>query len=152
MASNGMTQGDTARGRGDLLRMNPSVQPVDLELLADACEALDVAGQRWGLAQVLHLLGASAPGAIAPPWSIDGNQPQHDAMWIGLLADSGAFESAALALLPDRAAYTCGRFADGSHVAQVVLPGGVGAHSRGAQSLSMAIAAALLRALGRDLP
>ena len=70
--------------------------------------------------------------------------------WISLLADSGAFESAAIALIPRDAIFTGGRLKDGSFVAQVILDGDVGAHSRAAQSLPMAWIAALLRAFARQ--
>ena len=70
--------------------------------------------------------------------------------WIALLSDSGAFESAAVALIPRDAIFTGGRLKDGSFVAQVILSGDVGAHSRAAQSLPMAWVAALLRALARQ--
>lgn len=70
--------------------------------------------------------------------------------WIELLSDSGAFESAAVALIPRDAIFTGGRLKDGSFVAQVVLDSGAGAHSRTAKSLPMAWIAALLRALARQ--
>lgn len=135
-------------GWSDFLRMKAVAQPMDLELLADTCEGLEIERQRWGLAQVLHLLGGSAPGTA----SANSSAPQVKAMWAGLLADSDAYESAAIALLPARSVYTCGRLGDGGHIAQVVLPGGAGAHSRGANTLGMAIIAALLRALAREAP
>lgn len=132
----------------NFLRMTALAQPADLELLADSCESLAADQQRWGLAQVLQLLGGTVPGAVPA----ERTDPQAKALWAGLLADSGAFESAAVALLPEGASYTCGRLGDGSYIAQVVLAGGCGANSRGARALSLAIVAALLRALGRDVP
>jgi hypothetical protein len=60
---------------------------------------------------------------------------------------AAAFESAAIALIPADAVVTAGRLADGSTVAQVILPGGSGAHSRAARWIGMAVLAAHLRTL-----
>ncbi|WP_225205026.1 hypothetical protein [Novosphingobium huizhouense] len=131
----------------NLLRARLAAQPVDLDLLADKCEALPFERQGWGLAQVLHLFredAAEGSGGTAA-------RTAPEVMWIGLLADSGAYESAALALLPADGTYTFARLGDGTHLAQVVLPGGVGAYSRGAAALSLAIVAALLRATAREM-
>lgn len=126
--------------------MKSAAQPADLDSLAAKCEALAMDKQGWGLAQVLSFLRIGSPGneAAAEPAS-------SEAMWVRLLADSGAHESAAFALLPADCTYSCARLSDGTHVAQVILRGGVGAHSRGAKTLSMAVTAALLRALGREI-
>jgi hypothetical protein len=50
-------------------------------------------------------------------------------LWVSLLADSGAYESAAMAIMPSDAVYSGGRRADGLHSAQVTLPGGAAADS-----------------------
>lgn len=110
--------------------------------LAEWCEQLEPSEQRKGFDRVLNQLGdlgTATEGA---------GQPLKP--WISLLVDSGAFESAAIALIPQTAIFTGGRMTDGSFVAQVIPENSAGAHSRNAQSLAMAWLAALLRALARQ--
>lgn len=117
--------------------------PERLSALARWCEQLAPTEQRKGFERVLL--------EIASPQTEDEGGRLNAAFdWIGVLADSGAFESAAVALIPRDAIFTGGRLKDGSFVAQVILDGGVGAHSREAQSLAMAWIAALLRAFARQ--
>lgn len=111
--------------------------------LADWCEQLAPGEQRKGFERVLREL---ADFDLAP----DAGRKDVASQWISLLADSGAFESAAIALVPRDAIFTGGRMKDGSFIAQVIPQGGAGAHSRNASSLSMALLAALLRALARQ--
>lgn len=111
--------------------------------LADWCELLAPDEQRKGFERILREL---ADFDLAP----ETGRKDIASQWISLLADSGAFESAAIALVPRDAIYTCGRMKDGSFIAQVIPQGGAGAHSRKARSLSMALLAALLRALARQ--
>lgn len=111
--------------------------------LADWCEELAPDEQRKGFERILREL---ADFDLSP----DGGRKDIASQWISLLADSGAFESAAIALVPRDAIYTGGRMKDGSFVAQVIPQGGAGAHSRKASSFSMALLAALLRALARE--
>ena len=113
--------------------------------LADNCETLDPEEQSVGITHAVRLLHGTAFGSNAPA---NGDR---DGAWIALLADSGAYESAAIALIPSDATFTGGRLADGSFVAQVILANGVGSHSRTARSLSMAWLAALLRANARAI-
>lgn len=110
--------------------------------LADWCEALEPGEQRRGFDRILREL---SDVGMAP----DDTRTDVASQWISLLADSGAFESAAIALIPRNAIFTGGRMQDGSFVAQVIPEGSAGAHSRNARSLSMAWLAALLRALAR---
>lgn len=131
----------------DLQRLRMQAQPADFHAAADLCESLAPHQQYNGFEKVMRLLGWPSLGSAPHEQAATGGE----ALWVNLLADSGAFESAAVALVPERATYTCGRLADGSHVAQVVLPSGVGAHSRAAGTLGMAVVAALLRAVGRDI-
>jgi len=116
--------------------------PEELQSVADRCESLNADEQRQGFDRAMRVL-TDKPLIAA--------DDEDDAVWIGLLADSGAYESAALALLPMRTTFNGGRMADGTFVAQVILPSGAGAHSRAAKSLSMAWVAALLRALAREI-
>lgn len=119
------------------------VNPDRLSSLAQWCEQLGPHDQRQGFDRILREIA-------------DFGTEQEDALkaaaieWIALLADSGAFESAAIAMIPRDAIFTGGRLKDGSFVAQVILDGGSGAHSREAGSLPMAWMAALLRALARQ--
>lgn len=113
-----------------------------LHTLADWCENLSATDQRAGLEKVIAELD------FGP--DVDAAMQRAARQWVVLLADSGAFESAAVALIPRSAIYTGGRLADGQYVAQVILQGGVAAHSRAARSLSMAWVAALMRALARQ--
>ncbi|ABD24945.1 hypothetical protein Saro_0497 [Novosphingobium aromaticivorans DSM 12444] len=115
-----------------------NANPDNLNQLALWCEELTSAEQRAGFERILREISDLASG-----------RGEAASQWISLLADSGAFESAAIAMIPQSAIYTGGRMKDGSFVAQVILDGGVGAHSRNAQSISMAWLAALLRALAR---
>ena len=111
--------------------------------LAEWCEQLEPSEQRRGFERVLKQLadfGAASQGA----------RKDLASQWIMLLVDSGAFESAAIAMIPRTAIYTGGRMKDGSFVAQVIPENSAGAHSRQAQSLAMAWLAALLRALARQ--
>jgi hypothetical protein len=113
-----------------------------LHTLADWCENLAATDQRAGFGKVIDELDFG-PG-------VDAAMERAARQWVVVLADSGAFESAAVALIPRSAIYSGGRMADGQYVAQVILQGGVAAHSRAARSLSMAWVAALLRALARQ--
>lgn len=117
--------------------------PETLTALAARCESLTADEQRSGFDRALRVLGDIG---LAP----EGMAANEDSLWVSLLADSGAYESAALALIPENAVYSGGRVADGRFVAQVVLPGGAGGHSRGAGTLAMAWLAALLRAVARE--
>ncbi|MBF9151624.1 hypothetical protein [Novosphingobium jiangmenense] len=117
--------------------------PERLDDLAQWCERLGSHEQRDGFRRVLQ--------EISPAASAEEAERKNAAIeWISLLSDSGAFESAAIALIPRDAIFTGGRLKDGSFVAQVILDGDVGAHSRAAQSLPMAWIAALLRAFARQ--
>lgn len=117
--------------------------PQRLDNLARWCEQLAPLEQRKGFEKVL--------GEMAQPESgMEDTRLRAALDWIGVLADSGAFESAAIALIPRDAIFTGGRLKDGSFVAQVILDGGTGAHSREARTLPMAWIAALLRALARQ--
>ncbi|MBB3862254.1 hypothetical protein GGQ88_003552 [Novosphingobium hassiacum] len=107
-----------------------SVDPDALDGLAQWCEQLHPAQQREAFARVVPQLSSDSQG-------------------IDLLVEVGAFESAAIALIPRSAIFTGGRLKDGSFVAQVVPEGSAGAHSRDARSLAMAWLAALLRAVAR---
>lgn len=111
--------------------------------LAEWCEQLKPSEQRQGFDRVLNQLADFGADA-------DGDRKDVATHWISRLVDSGAFESAAIALIPRTAIYTGGRMKDGSFVAQVIPEDSAGAHSRQAQSLAMAWLAALLRALARQ--
>jgi hypothetical protein len=121
-----------------------TARPEELTALADRCELLSPDEQRLGFERALRTLGDVT---LAP----EGMPADGDSLWVSLLADSGAYESAVLALLPPTAVFSGGRLVDGRFVAQVVLPSGAGAHSREARSLAMAWLAALLRALAREM-
>ncbi|MCX7284300.1 MAG: hypothetical protein NTX28_09685 [Novosphingobium sp.] len=118
------------------------VPPERLRALADWCEGLAANEQRQGFRQVLGELDL---GAGAGPAARDAA-----AQWIALLADSGAFESAAVAIVPRSAAYTSGRLTADLCVAHVTLQGRSDGHSGSAKSFSMALLAALLRALSAE--
>ena len=135
-------------------------QPDDLHLLARQCEQLHPDEQHIGFEQVLRLLadvgltpgGGLAPGRAAPGKAAPGLASADPVMlWVSLLADSGAYESAAMAIMPSDAVYSGGRRADGLHNAQVTLPGGAVADCRAARSQAMAWLAALLRALAHAM-
>ncbi len=113
------------------------VDPARFNDLAGWCEQLTATEQRAGFDRVLREIGTN--GVVGDP---DRTVAQ--------FADAGAFESAAIALIPQSAFYTGGRMKDGTFAAQVVPEGGTGAHSRNARSLAMAWLAALLRALARQ--
>ncbi|MGV3510462.1 MAG: hypothetical protein ACO1OX_00520 [Novosphingobium sp.] len=120
-----------------------AASPDRLNELAQWCERLGPHEQRDGFRRVLQ--------EIAPPATSEEAERKNAALeWISLLSDSGAFESAAVAMIPRNAIFTGGRLKDGSFVAQVILDGDIGAHSRTAQSLPMAWIAALLRAFARQ--
>jgi len=117
--------------------------PERLSDLALWCEQLGPHEQREGLARVIQ--------EIADGGTAEEDERRSAALeWISLLSDSGAFETAAIALIPRNAIFTGGRMKDGSFIAQVILDSDVGAHSRAACSLPMAWVAALLRALARQ--
>lgn len=117
--------------------------PARLEALASWCEGLAATEQRLGFERVLREMTEFDR-------SEESARKDAASQWITLLSDSGAFESAAVAMIPRDAIFTGGRLKDGSFVAQVILDGGAGAHSRNAQSLPMAWLSALLRALARQ--
>ncbi|BEU99125.1 hypothetical protein [Novosphingobium olei] len=128
---------------GQAIRL--TLPPAKLSDLADQCESLAADRQRWGLARVLQVMGIESPGGAG------GEQgASRQGMWISLLADSGAYESAAFALLPVDCQYCASRDDAGLHSATVVLAGGHSASSQGAGSVSMAVCAALLRALAHQ--
>lgn len=111
--------------------------------LAQWCEDLDPADQRSGFKRIMREI---TDFDDAPK----GSRANIAGQWIAMLVDSGAYESAAIALIPRTATFSGGRMNDGSFAAQVVLEGSVGAHSRDANSLAMAWLSALLRAFGRQ--
>lgn len=122
---------------------NAASDPAYYNKLAEWCESLDPAEQGRGFERIM--------GEIADFGGSTANARKDAASrWISSLADSGAFESAAIALIPQSATFTGGRMKDGTFVAQVIPEGSAGAHSRNARSLSMAWVAALLRALARQ--
>jgi hypothetical protein len=105
--------------------------------MADACENAapdQEASMLTGIADLLARQG----GQLGEHISVV--RPTFNA----LLA-AGACESAILALIPSGAVFTGGRLSDGTCIAQVVLAGRSGAHSRNAKTLPLAWAAALLR-------
>lgn len=118
--------------------------PGRLQAMADWCETLGPTDQGTAFKRVIEELDF---GVCADP-----AMQQVAKQWIALLADSGAFESAAIAMIPRSAIYTCGRLADCEFVAEIMLQDGLAAHSRAAQSLSMALLAALMRALALQAP
>ena len=111
--------------------------------LAQWCEKLDPSEQRAGFDRVLQEITDFGT-------SPQGSRKQIAGQWIAMLVDSGAFESAAIALMPRTSTFNGGRLQNGTFVAQVILEGSAGAHSRQAQSLAMAWLAALLRAFARQ--
>ncbi|MBC2664155.1 hypothetical protein H7F51_01340 [Novosphingobium flavum] len=117
-----------------------SPQRGNLRELARNCEEAGFGQQSGCLTAATHLLG-NLYLRLYPRTAAEMLDRAED------LARAGAFESAALALLPPRAVFTGGRLADGSVIAQVQLNPGHGTHSRNARWLSMAVLAALLRAL-----
>ncbi|MEO0030820.1 MAG: hypothetical protein RIS94_578 [Pseudomonadota bacterium] len=140
-----MNRESTGHDWRDSFAARCEASPSELHDLAAACENTAPRDQRRAFERVLALLNT---GGFAPV----RDEPHAEAsLPVALLADSGAFESAALALLPTRASFTGGRLADGTFVAQVILPSGAGAHSRAGRSLAMAWLAALLRALAREI-
>ncbi len=114
------------------------IDPEQYHDLAAWCEQLEATEQVTGFDRVLR--------ELAERGGVHGKSGQN----VTRFADVGAFESAAIALIPQSAIYTGGRLKDGTFVAQVILDGGTGAHSRNARSLAMAWVAALLRALARQ--
>lgn len=111
--------------------------------LAEWCEQLGPTEQRTGFERILD--------ELAEFDSSDQNEQRRVAsQWISMLVQSGAFESAAIAMIPPSATFTGGRMKDGTYVAQVILEGSAGAHSRNARSLAMAWLVALLRAFARQ--
>lgn len=141
----------TRADRREALALHCRAGPPDLQALADACEALTHGEQYEGFEKVLPVLLGRGLGPASDEDEPTGEGANDDLLHVGLLADSGAYESAALAMLPEKATFTGGRLADGGYVAQVVLPSGAGAHSRNARSLAMAWLAALLRAVAREM-
>ncbi|NLR73086.1 hypothetical protein HGI47_19645 [Novosphingobium sp. ERN07] len=122
---------------------NGPSDPERLQAIADWCETLAPTEQGVGFRRAIEELdfGAGADPAMQ----------KAARQWIALLADSGAFESAAIAMIPRSAIYTCGRLADCEFVAEIMLHDGSAAHSRFAQCLSMSLLAALMRALAVQL-
>lgn len=111
--------------------------------LAGWCERLGPEEQAVGFDRVLREIGEPACN--------DDSSRTSFGQRVARLVEAEAFESAAIALLPQSAIYSGGRMKDGSFIAQVIPEGSAGAHSREAQSLAMAWIAALLRAMGRQL-
>jgi len=111
--------------------------------LAEWCEQLGPTEQRRGFDRVIRELAEFGE-------CHEDAQKDVASQWITMLAESGAFESAAVAMIPPSATFSGGRMKDGSFVAQVIPEGSAGAHSRNASSLSMAWLAALLRSFARQ--
>lgn len=111
-----------------------------LEDLAQWCERLEPGDQRKGFDRVLREVGEPA---VEPGGDNVGRR-------IALLVDAAAYESAAIAMIPQSAIYSGGRMKDGAFVAQVIPDQSAGAHSRNARSLAMAWLAALLRSMARQ--
>lgn len=123
-------------GEGDLAR--------GLLDLADACEAAGEAAQDRCIHSALPALAALTVAGDPARW-------QERVARAHAMLHAGAAESAVLALIPDGATWTGARLGHGQVVAQVVLEGEVGAHSRDARAPALAWLAALLRALARQV-
>lgn len=122
---------------------NRPSDPQRLQAIADWCETLAPTEQGAGFRRAIEEFDFGAGADLA--------MQNAAKQWIALLADSGAFESAAIAMIPRSAIYTCGRLADCEFVAEIMLHDGSAAHSRSAQCLSMSLLAALMRALAVQL-
>lgn len=113
-----------------------------LNRTAERCEQRGPDEQHFGLEDAARALGWGEAEAIGEVSDLVAR--------VIRLSTIGAYESAAIAMMPARTVFTGGALQNDTFIAQVVLESGAGAHSRSAKSLSMAWLAALLRALARQ--
>lgn len=123
--------------------MAPAIDLPAVDILRDLARACEEAGfgqQATCLTATLHA-AASPLAELFPDVAREMFETAEE------FARLGAFESAAIALIPPAAVFTMARLADASLIAQVQLTPGSGAHSRSARWPAMALLAALLRAM-----
>ena len=116
-----------------------------LEELGHACRISEAAGQSDGVREAFDLLMLAPPGQqshLGPHLAPKLAEAKIDAM----LA-AGAFESAALALLPQHAGYMLSRGPSGEHLASVFLPDSDRETTAGGATAALALVAALMAEL-----
>ena len=112
-----------------------------LEELGLACRISAPAGQADGVREAFDLL------MLAPPGRRQQLSPKLAEAQIAAMVATGAFESAALALLPQRAGYMLSRGPSGEHLASVFLPESDREMTVGGATAALALIAALMAEL-----
>jgi hypothetical protein len=117
-----------------------------LEELGLACRISEAAGQSDGVREAFDLL------MLAPPGHYLHLLPQLAEAKLEAMLAAGAYESAALALLPKNAGYMLSQGPNGEHIASVFLPASEQEMTAGGATAALALVAALMAELAEVYP
>ena len=117
-----------------------------LEELGLACQISEAAGQSDGVREAFDLL------MLAPPVHCLHLLPQLAEAKLEAMLAAGAYESAALALLPKSAGYMLSRGPNGEHLASVFLPASEQEMTASGATAALALVAALMAELAELFP
>ena len=112
-----------------------------LEELGQACRISEAAGESDGVREAFDLL------MLAPPGHQLLLSPKLAEAKIDAMLAAGAFESAALSLLPQNAGYMLSHGPSGEHLASVILPESEREMTAGGATAALALIAALMAEL-----
>ena len=112
--------------------------------IGTACCISEPAGEADGIREAFHVLMLAPPGMLAQL----GLRPGEERIEAMLAA--GAFESAALALLPQGTGYMLSRGANGEHLASVFLAGTDSEMTAHGATAALALIAALMAKLSQS--
>lgn len=117
-----------------------------LEELALACRTSEAAGQSDGVREAFDLLMLTPPGPTARL------RPRMAEAKIEAMLAADAYESAALALLPQNAGFMLSQGPSGEHLATVILPESDQEMTAGGATAALALVAALMAELVEVYP
>jgi hypothetical protein len=112
-----------------------------LEELGMACGISEAAGQADGVREAFDLL------MLTPPGQHLHLSPRLAEAKVEAMLAAGAFESAALALLPQSAGYMLSRGPNGEHLASVIMPESEREMTAAGATAALALVAALMAGL-----
>jgi hypothetical protein len=112
-----------------------------IEELGTACRTSEAAGEADGMREAFDLL------ALAPPGRLAGQGMQLSEALLESLLAARAYESAAIAMLPEYTGYMLSKGINGVHMASVIMPGSSEDSYAYGATAALALIAALMLAL-----
>jgi hypothetical protein len=125
-------------------RLPESYWRMRIEELGTACRTSEPAGEADGIREAFDLL------ALAPLGCLAGEGMRLCEATLESLLAARAYESAAIALLPECTGYMLSKGINGAHMASVIVPGTAEDNYAFGATASLALIAALMLALSED--